>query len=58
MSAYISTGHGAVLAQNRSFLIWVFDGACCLVAVLLNIIGLNIGKWLQNAGGVGTYLPL
>jgi amino acid transporter len=28
------------------------------VAVLLNIIGLNIGKWLQNAGGVGTYLPL
>jgi hypothetical protein len=29
-----------------------------LVAVVLNIIGLNIGKWLQNAGGVGTYLPL
>ena len=28
------------------------------MAVLLNIIGLNIGKWLQNAGGVGTYLPL
>ncbi len=25
---------------------------------MLNIIGLNIGKWLQNAGGVGTYLPL
>ena len=29
-----------------------------LVAVVLNIIGLNIGKWLQNAGGIGTYLPL
>ncbi|HWT65002.1 MAG TPA: APC family permease, partial [Terracidiphilus sp.] len=28
------------------------------VAVVLNIIGLNIGKWLQNAGGVGTYAPL
>jgi amino acid transporter len=28
------------------------------VAVVLNIIGLNIGKWLQNAGGVGTYVPL
>jgi amino acid transporter len=24
----------------------------------MNIIGLNIGKWLQNAGGVGTYVPL
>jgi len=29
-----------------------------LVAVVLNIIGLNVGKWLQNAGGVGTYVPL
>ena len=29
-----------------------------LVAVDLNIVGLNIGKWLQNAGGVGTYVPL
>jgi amino acid transporter len=28
------------------------------VAVVLNIVGLNIGKWLQNAGGVGTYVPL
>jgi amino acid transporter len=26
--------------------------------VILNIVGLNIGKWLQNAGGVATYLPL
>jgi amino acid transporter len=25
---------------------------------VLNIIGLNIGKWLQNAGGVSTYIPL
>jgi glutamate:GABA antiporter len=28
------------------------------VAVVLNIIGSNIGKWLQNAGGVSTYVPL
>jgi glutamate:GABA antiporter len=27
------------------------------LAVLLNIIGAGKGKWLQNAGGVGTYLP-
>src|SRR5258707_13522078 len=32
--------------------------ALLLVAVVLNIIGLNIGKWLQNAGGVSTYVPL
>ena len=27
------------------------------IAVLLNIVGLGTGKWLQNAGGVGTYVP-
>jgi len=24
----------------------------------MNIVGLNVGKWLQNAGGVMTYIPL
>ena len=57
MSAYIIGGRGAELAQNRTFLITV-SLAMLLVAVLLNIIGLNVGKWLQNAGGVGTYVPL
>ncbi len=57
MSAYISSSHGAALAQNRSFLLWI-SLALLAIAVVLNIIGLNIGKWLQNAGGVGTYAPL
>ena len=57
MSAYIFPEKGATLAQDRPFLLEVSLGLL-LVAVLLNIIGLNIGKWLQNAGGVGTYLPL
>ena len=57
MSAYIIGGRGATLAQDRTFLLAV-SIALLLVAVVLNIIGLNIGKWLQNAGGVGTYVPL
>jgi amino acid transporter len=57
MSAYIFAGRGSELAQDRTFLLTV-SLALLLVAVVLNIIGLNIGKWLQNAGGVGTYLPL
>ena len=48
---------GRALSQDRTFLLLVSLGLL-LVAVVLNIIGLNIGKWLQNAGGVGTYLPL
>jgi amino acid transporter len=57
MSAYVIGPQGARLAQNRAYLL---AGSFFLlaVAVVLNIVGLNIGKWLQNAGGVGTYLPL
>ena len=57
MSAYIIGGRGATLAGNRTYLLSVSLGLL-LVAVVLNIIGLNVGKWLQNAGGVGTYVPL
>jgi amino acid transporter len=57
MSAYIVGGRGSVLAQDRSFLL-VVSLALLFVAVGLNIIGLNVGKWLQNAGGLGTYIPL
>jgi len=57
MSAYIIGEKGTSLAQDRPFLLAV-SIALLLVAVGLNIIGLNIGKWLQNAGGVATYAPL
>ncbi|MFY9801784.1 MAG: APC family permease [Candidatus Acidiferrales bacterium] len=57
MSAYVIGPRGAALAQDRGFLL---AGSFVLLAVAvgLNLIGLNIGKWLQNAGGVSTYLPL
>ena len=57
MSAYVGGAGTAWMAQNRTFLL---GGSfmMLIVAVWLNIIGLQIGKWLQNAGGVGTYLPL
>jgi amino acid transporter len=57
MSAYVIGEGGATLEHNRKFLILVSLGLL-VVAVGLNIIGLNIGKWLQNAGGVSTYVPL
>jgi amino acid transporter len=57
MGAYVGGSGTAHFAQNRPFLI---AGSIILlgIPVLMNIIGLNIGKWLQNAGGVGTYIPL
>jgi len=57
MAAYIGGAGGGHLANNRAFLL-TGSLAMLAVAVGLNIAGLNIGKWLQNAGGVGTYVPL
>jgi glutamate:GABA antiporter len=57
MSAYVVGHKGAELAQDRAYLL-AGSLALLFVAVVLNIIGLNIGKWLQNAGGISTYLPL
>jgi amino acid transporter len=57
MSAYVIGEKGAPLAQDRTFLLAI-SLILLFVAVGLNIIGLNIGKWLQNVGGVSTYAPL
>src|SRR5258708_12482483 len=57
MSDCIIGQRGGTLAQRRTFLLPVSLGYL-LVAVILNLIGLNVGKWLQNAGGVSTYVPL
>jgi amino acid transporter len=57
MAAFIGGSSWAHFAQDRAFLLWGSVGLL-FVAVAMNIVGLNIGKWLQNAGGVGTYIPL
>ena len=57
MGAYIGGSSWGHLAQSRPFLL---SGSFLLlfIAVAMNIVGLNVGKWLQNAGGVMTYVPL
>lgn len=57
MSGYIMGGKGNALTVNQGFLV-IGSLLLLTVAVWLNVIGLNVGKWLQNAGGVGTYVPL
>lgn len=57
MSVFIGGPKFEFLATNRQYLFWASMGLLA-AAVILNIVGLDIGKWLQNAGGVATYLPL
>jgi amino acid transporter len=57
MSVFIGGPRYSHLADNKFYTLGTSLGLLA-IAVLLNIVGLNIGKWLQNAGGVGTYVPL
>jgi amino acid transporter len=44
------------LASNWWYVLPATLGALWF-AVGLNIVGLSTGRWLQNAGGIGTYIP-
>jgi glutamate:GABA antiporter len=57
MSVYIGGPKFEWLATNKQYLFWASLGLLA-VAVVFNLIGVDIGKWLQNAGGVATYVPL
>jgi glutamate:GABA antiporter len=50
-------GHGGTGLADR----WIYVLPATLVAlwiaVALNIVGLRTGRWLQNLGAIGTYLP-
>jgi glutamate:GABA antiporter len=48
--------HGTALSDSWAFVLPVTLGTLW-IAVTINITGLSTGKWLQNAGGVGTYIP-
>jgi len=48
--------NGSGLSDSWAFVLPVTLGTLW-IAVLINIVGLSTGKWLQNAGGVGTYVP-
>jgi amino acid transporter len=58
MSVYIGGPHYAYLADQKWQYLIPASLGLLFVAAVLNLVGLNIGKWLQNAGGVSTYVPL
>jgi glutamate:GABA antiporter len=44
------------LGDNWAYVLPVTLGALW-IATVINIVGVSTGKWLQNAGGIGTYIP-
>ena len=56
VGTFIFGSSGAGLSDNWAYVLPVTLGGLW-IAVAINIVGLGTGKWLQNAGGVGTYIP-
>ena len=56
IAAYIGGPRFVHLGDNPIF-IAVVALVGLWIAVALNIVGLNVGKWLQNVGGFSTWVP-
>jgi glutamate:GABA antiporter len=50
-------GHRYDALQNSQPYFIIFSMIALAVAAGLNVIGLNIGKWLHNAGAIGLWVP-
>jgi len=50
-------GRGGTELENSWYYVLPATLAALWLAVALNIVGVRTGRWLQNAGGVGTYVP-
>lgn len=55
--ATYAIGKGDTPLKDDLTFVTVTTLVCLWLAVILNIVGVGTGKWLQNAGGVGTYIP-
>jgi glutamate:GABA antiporter len=56
IAAYIGGPSTAPLGNNTTFIL-VVSLAGMWIAVWLNVVGLRVGKWLPNLGGIGTWVP-
>lgn len=50
-------GYGGSGLENDLLYVTVTTLVCLWIAVIFNVIGAASGKWLQNIGGIGTYIP-
>jgi amino acid transporter len=53
VSVFIAGAGQQPLAENKTFTITASLGLMALL-VVLNVVGLGVGKWINNLGGIGT----
>jgi len=55
VSVYVLGPSHAALAENSSFALWT-SVILLLALAALNIVGLGVGKWINNLGAIGTFI--
>jgi len=55
VSVFVLGPNHAGLADNKNFALGA-SISLLLVLVVLNIVGLGVGKWINNLGGIGTFI--
>lgn len=55
-AAFVGGSATAPLGDNPWF-VWVISFASLWIALGLNLVGMRIGKWVQNVGAIGTWIP-
>jgi glutamate:GABA antiporter len=55
VSVYVLGPSHAALGENKSFALWT-SVTLLLILALLNIVGLGVGKWINNLGAIGTFV--
>jgi len=55
-ATYILYSKWAGLEENPKYVFW-FCLIWLWIILILNMIGLRIGKWVQNIGGIATWIP-
>jgi amino acid transporter len=56
-AAYLISNDAVALAADPTYIV-AFSVAAMWIATLVNVIGLNIGKWLHNLGAIGNWGPI
>jgi amino acid transporter len=56
IATFVFGKSGSGLSDSWAYVLPVTLGGLW-IATLMNVVGLDTGKWLQDAGGIGTYIP-
>jgi amino acid transporter len=54
---FVRGGHWAHLSNHKGYFMW-FSILALVAITVMNVVGLDVGKWLHNVGSFGMWMPV